>query len=142
MSGLLRTCAIATIYAAIVGAQAPARPRAFGVASVKASESDVWTAMERSGGRIKWTANRLMLLTYAYRLRYFQIFGVETENKYHAVEAVTDPAPTDDEVRQMFQTLLKERFDLAVHREKRTMPVYSLTAQKDGVKLHAATAGQ
>lgn len=37
----------------------------------------------------------------------------------------------------MLQTLLADRFKLALHRETRELPVYALTAAKNGFKLHA-----
>jgi uncharacterized protein (TIGR03435 family) len=38
----------------------------------------------------------------------------------------------------MFQTLLEDRFQLRVHREKREMPAYDLVAAKGGAKLIAS----
>jgi uncharacterized protein (TIGR03435 family) len=40
----------------------------------------------------------------------------------------------------MLQTLLADRFKLALHRETRELPVYDLTAAKSGLKLPAAKA--
>ena len=37
----------------------------------------------------------------------------------------------------MLQTLLADRFKLALHRETRELPVYDLTAKKSGFKLPA-----
>src|SRR5436305_2075328 len=45
-------------------------------------------------------------------------------------------------VRQMLQTLLAERFRLAVHREAKDMPVYALVVAKNGPKLKEATEQQ
>jgi len=46
----------------------------------------------------------------------------------------------DDELKAMLQTLLKERFRLEVHFEKKPMPVYALVAGKK-VKLQTSAAG-
>ena len=35
----------------------------------------------------------------------------------------------------MLQSLLKDRFQLTVHRENKEMPVYNLTVAKDGLKI-------
>jgi uncharacterized protein (TIGR03435 family) len=43
---------------------------------------------------------------------------------------------SEDQLRQMLQTLLAERFKLAIHRETKEMPVYHLVAGKNGTKLH------
>lgn len=50
------------------------------------------------------------------------------------------PAPNTDPKMwwQMWQTLLAERFQLQVHRETRELPVYILTAAKNGLKLPPA----
>lgn len=45
---------------------------------------------------------------------------------------------TRDEVRNMLQTLLAERFRLAVHRETKVVPAYSLVLAKSGSKLKVA----
>lgn len=46
------------------------------------------------------------------------------------------------QVRQMMQTLLAERFKLALHRETRQLPAYSLAVAKNGPKIHPAEDGQ
>jgi len=40
----------------------------------------------------------------------------------------------------MLQTLLAERFQLALHRENRELPVFALTVAKNGTRLRASTA--
>jgi uncharacterized protein (TIGR03435 family) len=45
---------------------------------------------------------------------------------------------TRDEIRNMLQTLLAERFKLVVHREARELPAYSLVLARSGSKLKAA----
>jgi uncharacterized protein (TIGR03435 family) len=42
---------------------------------------------------------------------------------------------------QMVQALLADRLKLAIHREARELPVYTLTIAKDGLKLHEAKPG-
>jgi uncharacterized protein (TIGR03435 family) len=52
---------------------------------------------------------------------------------------VKPPANTDPkQVWLMWQTLLADRFQLKLHRETRELPVYVLTAAKNGFKLPAA----
>jgi uncharacterized protein (TIGR03435 family) len=48
------------------------------------------------------------------------------------------PSTSEDTLRLMLQTLLAERFKLAIHREQKVMPVYALVAAKGGFKLQAA----
>jgi uncharacterized protein (TIGR03435 family) len=45
------------------------------------------------------------------------------------------------EARQMLQTLLTERFQLAVRRESKEMPVYALVVGKDGFRLKETEMG-
>ena len=42
---------------------------------------------------------------------------------------------TDEQMRQMMQTLLAERFKLEAHWEKKEMPIFALVIGKDGFKL-------
>ena len=50
-------------------------------------------------------------------------------------QATMPPNTTTDEARQMMQRFLAERFKLAVHWEKREMPVYALVVAPGGFKL-------
>lgn len=46
-----------------------------------------------------------------------------------------DGTPTKEQLRQMLQSLLTDRFQLRLHREMRELPVYALVIGKDGSKL-------
>ena len=48
------------------------------------------------------------------------------------IDAIAAGNPTKDQMRLMMQSLLAERFHLAVHYETREMPVYALTLIKPG----------
>lgn len=47
---------------------------------------------------------------------------------------------TPDQFRSMLQSLLAERFRLALHRETRQLPAYALVVAKGGPKLHPGAA--
>jgi uncharacterized protein (TIGR03435 family) len=47
----------------------------------------------------------------------------------------TPGLPSGDQIREMVQKLLAERFALQIHEEKREMPAYVLTVANDGPKL-------
>jgi uncharacterized protein (TIGR03435 family) len=49
---------------------------------------------------------------------------------------------TKEQFRLMQQNLLAERFKLAVHREKKEMPIYELVVANGGMKLREASAGE
>ena len=52
---------------------------------------------------------------------------------------VTLPTPERQRrIQRMMQALLEDRFQLKVHGEQRTMPVYAITVAEDGVKLPKA----
>jgi uncharacterized protein (TIGR03435 family) len=80
-----------------------------------------------------------MLLARAYNLRTDQISGpgwLDTQ-KYEIVAKL--PPGTDVEgLRFMLQGLLTERFQITLHRENKTMAVYSLVVAKNGPKLRPA----
>ena len=59
--------------------------------------------------------------------------------RYDIVAKATGPAPVN-QLRLMLQTLLAERFQLALHRESRELPVFALTVAKNGPRLRAPTA--
>jgi uncharacterized protein (TIGR03435 family) len=80
-----------------------------------------------------------MLLKRAYNLGLRQIFGPEwLDTQRYDIEAEL-PAGSDKEaLRVMLQNLLAERFQMTLHRETRTLPVYLLTVAKDGPKFNVA----
>jgi uncharacterized protein (TIGR03435 family) len=47
-------------------------------------------------------------------------------------------APTEEQVRVMLRSLLRDRFHLALHRENRELPFYALVVAKGGPKLTTA----
>ena len=85
----------------------------------------------------------------AYKLRTFQVSGApdwrdETgRSQLYDIEARApgDGAPTTDEVRQMLQTLLAERFQLKFHRETKEMPAYDLVVGNNPPRLKPSAPG-
>jgi uncharacterized protein (TIGR03435 family) len=69
-----------------------------------------------------------------------QVSGPEWINteRYTIVAKAAGAVPAD-QILLMLQTLLAERFRLAIHREKKEMPVYELLVAKNGPKLKDAT---
>lgn len=51
------------------------------------------------------------------------------------ITAKTDPARSNDEMREMARALLAERFQLSLHVEKRELPVYFLVRARHDAKL-------
>jgi uncharacterized protein (TIGR03435 family) len=128
--------------AAMVRAQTAA-PLRFDVASVKVSDKQYLVIFpERSGGRVTWTTDLWYMLGYAYRLELWRISGpVPDSTNVYRVDAVTDPNATDDQVRLMFQSLLADRFKMAVHRVEKEVDGYALTVAKGGPKMEETKDG-
>jgi uncharacterized protein (TIGR03435 family) len=57
-----------------------------------------------------------------------------------AARAPGPAIPTEDQARAMLRALLRDRFQLALHRENRELPFYALVAAKGGPKLTPAVA--
>lgn len=69
--------------------------------------------------------------------------GTDTSGERFDIEARTAGKPTKDEMRQMMQSLLEDRFKLVAHHETRQAPVFALVLAKPGVtgpRLHAHPA--
>lgn len=91
-------------------------------------------------GRINYPIISLKnLIMNAYDVKDFQISGPPFLDSERFEITATMPADTTKEqFRVMLQNLLAERFKLAIHRESKELPMYSLTVAKGGPKLTAA----
>jgi uncharacterized protein (TIGR03435 family) len=120
---------------------------AFDVASVKLSKSfrpPLFPLDNRNayvpGGRLSGTFPLEVYITFAYKLSLTNeqrrvAFGhlpksVGTDS--FDIEARAEGNPTKDQMRLMIQSLLADRFKLAVHFETREGPVFELTMVKPG----------
>ena len=84
------------------------------------------------------------LITYAYELQAFEIFGGPswaTSDRFD-IAATMQPPPTRSDPRdgpprnrRLLRALLAERFKLVVHEERREMPVYSLVMARPDRKF-------
>jgi bla regulator protein blaR1 len=147
--------AVGAFHISPVHAQQPAGRLEFDVASVKPSNpnSASGTVVNvTSGGRLHVVNATLKdLIETAYDVRSFQIEGGPkwADSTKFDVEA-TPGAPLEGtaipkdwtSVRFEVQALLKDRFQLQLHRETKTAPVYSLTIAKGGVKSGVLSATQ
>jgi uncharacterized protein (TIGR03435 family) len=76
------------------------------------------------------------LVTYAYDVEPFQVTGPEwAGHDRFDIEANFPEGAERKDDRRMLQTLLKDRFKLAVHLEKRDLEGYVLVVGKHGEKL-------
>ncbi len=58
------------------------------------------------------------------------------------VEATFAATAAPQQVREMLQAMLTDRFKLTLHKETRLLPMYSLVAAKGGVKIHPAEGSE
>jgi len=155
-----RFLTLATALAAVASAQTtpPAAP-AFDVASVKPSVPRPSAGGRRGGGlscpqsfnmnrgRVDIRcANVETLIAYAYRLpsRVTRPAGPDwiagPQAPRFDIEAKLPPGASESQVPEMLQSLLANRFQLAIHRVTTEKPVYALVVAKGGIKLKAADA--
>lgn len=75
----------------------------------------------------------------AYRVKGYQIScPAWMDTLQFDISAKLPEGATKDQAPDMLQNLLKERFKLALHREKKDFPVFALMVAKSGAKLKTA----
>ncbi len=84
-----------------------------------------------------------MIVAYAYHIpnSSWQVVGdlhLPENRRWYDIEAIATGSPDDEDLRLMFQSLLRDRFKLKVHREVRDTTGYDLVLAKGGSKLHLA----
>jgi uncharacterized protein (TIGR03435 family) len=117
---------------------------AFEVASIKPNTSgERWESVSPiTGGKL--TAKNVTvgwLVKTAYRVEPFQIAGLPAwanSERFDVLARAADGNATPEQIRQMIQTLLADRFQAAMHRENREQPIFSLVTAKNGPKLTKA----
>jgi len=126
-----------------------AGPPAFEVAAIEPSDPAETMAIHRSGNRLATSATSLeFLITWAYDVHSDRLFGkpkwldsVRYDIVANAPEGTQTAPRTPGQptlLQQMMQTLLTDRFKLALHRETRELPAYALVVAKGGLKVHLA----
>jgi uncharacterized protein (TIGR03435 family) len=138
------------LTALILSGVAPSCLRAqptFEVASLKPNTSGVTTMKFPfpSGGRFNGTNLTLRtLISFAWGVQGFLILNAPSwlnSDRYDIAAKAATTNPTIDQYHQMLQALLAERFHLAVHRETREVPIYTIAPAKNGGKLEESRPG-
>lgn len=76
------------------------------------------------------------LITAAYDIRFYQLSAQNLSNtETFNISAIVPDGTTKEQFHIMFQNLLADRFRLAVHHEKKEMPVFELVLGKGGPKM-------
>jgi uncharacterized protein (TIGR03435 family) len=120
--------------------QLPTSHSGFDVASVKLNtRGGNGSHVQAFPGRLvmeNFSIRRLIL--FAYGVQDYQISGDPSwiGSDYYDIQATAEGNASVKQMEgPMLQTLLQDRFKLAVHRETRQLPVYELTVAKGGAKL-------
>lgn len=130
--------ALAMVGVSVVGllAQEPQRPLTFDVTSVKPNTSGEQGGSSKAqpGRYVGLNVTLKRVIGLAYRPVQEFIGGPDWINTDRFdIEGSVEGTPTQDQMLEMLRSLLADRFKLAVHRETRQMPAYSLTlARSDG----------
>jgi uncharacterized protein (TIGR03435 family) len=121
-------------------------PHTFEVSTVRPSppdQRDYW--FRYRGSRVYEADNHTIRECIA---RFFDVFPrlvsggpgwLDSDRYLIRAKLPDDVRPSPDELKEMFQVLLAERFKLKVHRESKMVPVYLLEVAKKGLKLPEST---
>lgn len=153
---MIARCAVQTAFPILLilgfaRGQTVSLPQKFDVASVKAYGVQDGNFMVRSqpDGTFRAVGATLtMLMMTAYDVKAFQILNAPgwTGTELWEIQAKGDASggrPSRADVQARVRALLEDRYQLKVHRERRTMPVYALVVAKvSGIKMTAATTNE
>ncbi len=130
----------AALAAVTLSAQPPAP--AFEVASVKRNPSGGPLSLPTlqihpGGGFTAINQSLARLIAFAYRVEDFRLIGGPgwIRDAHFDVDARAASEAAPEQHRLMMQSLLKERFALVMHQERRDMPIYSLVLARDDGRL-------
>jgi uncharacterized protein (TIGR03435 family) len=158
---IILNCALAVALSALTQHGAPAQTPApaagtalaFEVASIKPS-AQITPAMIQSGkihvgmkidaARVdigNWTI--MQMICEAYKLKNYQVSGPDwlksLQSQRFDVVATMPAGATKEQVPQMLQALLAERFKLEMHNDSKEAHVYALIVAKGGLKIKEST---
>jgi uncharacterized protein (TIGR03435 family) len=123
------------------------KPRSFEVASIKPAETltpaliasgKLHIGMKVDQARVDIGYVSLAdLIPIAFKLKPYQVSGPDwlKGSQRFDILATLPEGSNKDQVPEMLQSLLAERFQLKYHRETRELPIYALVVSKSGHKL-------
>jgi uncharacterized protein (TIGR03435 family) len=146
----LAVSVLALLGCMIAGAIAPrliafAQRPEFEVATIKPGDPSIHgTMINNPPGRLVMKNITLReAVRTAYRLNEPELIGGPkwVDSEHFDIEGKAASIIPWDQIMQMLQSLLADRFKVKVHREARTLPVYALTIAKNGPKIPRAAVG-
>jgi uncharacterized protein (TIGR03435 family) len=137
--------AVLTMFTLVSSGRSAAQ--SFEVASVKPTPKDasIRTPFRADPARVQYAGLSLkILIQIAYKLPEWGIAGGPkwTFTDRYDVVATLPPGSTPEQTPRMLQTLLTERFHLALRQETKQMHVYDLVVAKGGSKLKPGETGE
>jgi len=128
------------LTACAASGQTPAAPPSFEVASIKPAPPQgnmIRVKMGSDAGRLDYNNVALRdVVRVAYRVKDYQVSGPDwLGSARFDITAKFPEGATKEQVPEMLQALLADRFKLQMHREKKDLPVYALVVGKGGPKL-------
>ncbi len=138
----MKKCLFVAFGALAVWGQTPAVTLEFEVASVRPSAPqsadnrvDIGLHLDGSQARIaSFTFKAFVAM--AYRVKAYQISGPDwVGTDRFDLNAKLPAGATSDQIPEMLQALLADRFQLKFHRDKKELPVYALVLGKTPLKL-------
>ncbi len=145
-----RFLALAGLLSGVAMSQpAPAAaPLAFEVATIKPSEPItgmggkvmVRIGVRNDGAMVSYARMSLRALVQnAYGVKDYQVSGAPwMDTLQFDISAKLPDGASKDDAPEMLKTLLKERFKVSIHIEKKDHPIYALVVGKSGPKLKVA----
>jgi len=131
---------------ALLGQAVPARLE-FEVASIKPSPPIVGVPQVSAGVHIDGAQVRFNMLSLslyiqiAYRVKLYQVVGPEwLKSERFYIAAKLPDGSTREQVPDMLQALLADRFKVKLHRDTKDFPVYGLVVAKGGLRIKESPA--
>src|SRR6476620_8172887 len=131
MKPIIVVAGLMAVASSIASAQ-PAVTPTFEVASIKPAPppggNNMMVRMGGDPGRIDYANVSLKdVIRLAYRVKNYQIAGPDwLESARFNIVAKLPEGSSREQIPEMLQALLAERFKLALHRETKELPVYGL----------------
>jgi uncharacterized protein (TIGR03435 family) len=146
---ILGAAGLAWAQAPVPSAAPAAAPLAFEVASIKkpalslqdqAMSGKLHVGMKVDGARVDFGSMSLAdLITTAYKVKSFQVSGPDwLKTERFDIMAKLPEGANKDQVPEMLQALLAERFKLTIHRDTKDHAIYALIVGKGGPRLKEA----
>lgn len=139
----MRTISLIAIFASSLLAQAPSKPQ-FEVASVRPAQpmgtERVDVGVHVDGAQVRMVSLPMRdYIARAYRMKLYQVTGPEwlTSERFD-VNAKLPAGSTPDQIPEMLQSLLEDRFQIKLHREKKELPIYAVMIGKPPLKIQEA----